>query len=64
MSLSRYSLTLGQKSTPLKNKLDSAMTRLDRLCVHDDDDNNDNDDDNDDGVWDENRHERRAKLFE
>ena len=62
MSLSRYSLTLGQNSTPLKNKLDSAMARLDRLCVHDGDDNNNND--NDDRVWDENRHERRAKLFE
>ena len=59
MGLSRYSLTLGQKSTPLKNKLDSTMARLDRLCVQDDDDN-----DNDDGLWDENRHERRAKLFE
>ena len=29
------------------------MTRLDRLCSQDDD-----------GIWDENRHEQRAKLFE
>ena len=45
---------LGQKSTPLKNRLDSAMARLDRLCLQDDDD----------GPWDENRHKQRAKLFE
>ena len=50
----RYSLTLGQKSTPLKNKLDSAMARLDRLCLQDEDA----------GIWDENEHEQRAKLFE
>jgi len=54
VSLSRYSLTLGQKSTPLKNKLDSAMARLDRLYIQDDDD----------GPWDEDRDEQRAKLFE
>ena len=41
---------------PLKNKLDSAMARLDRLCSQDDDD--------DDRVWNENGHEQRAKLFE
>jgi len=43
---------------PLKNKLDSAMARLDRLCSQDDDD------DDDDRVWNENGHEQRAKLFE
>ena len=49
-----YSLTLGQKSTPLKNKLDSAMARLDRLCLQDEDAE----------LWEENEHEQRAKLFE
>ena len=49
-----YSLTLGQKSTRLKNKLDSAMARLDRLCLQDEDA----------GLWDENEHKQRAKLFE
>ena len=43
-----------QKSTPLQNKLDSAMVRLHRLCSQEDDD----------GIWDENGHEQRAKLFE
>jgi len=61
VGLSRYLLTLGKKSTPLKNKLDCAMARLDRLCLQDDDDN---DNDNDNGLWDENWHEQRAKLFE
>ena len=50
----RYSLTLGQKSTRLKNKLDSAMARLDRLCLQDEDA----------GLLDENEHKQRAKLFE
>ena len=50
----RYSLTLGQKSTRLKNKLGSAMARLDRLCLQDEDA----------GLWDENEHKQRAKLFE
>jgi len=45
-------LTLGQKSTPLKEKLDSVTARLDRLRLQDD------------GPWDENWHEQRAKLFE
>ena len=49
----RYLLTLGQKSTPLKNKLDSAMVRLDRMCLQDEDR----------GLWDENQHKQRAKLF-
>ena len=44
---------LEQNSTPLKNKLGCAMARLDRLCSQDDD-----------GLWDENKHEQRAKLFE
>jgi len=56
VGLFRYSLTLGQKSTPLKIKLDSAMARLDRLCSQDDGD--------DDRLLDENWHEQRAKLFE
>ena len=54
MSLLRYSLTLGQKSTPLKNKLDSAIARLDQLCLQEDDG---------DGIWDGDGHKQRAKLF-
>ena len=53
MSLSPYLLTFGQKSTPLKDKLDSAMARLDRMCLPDDDN----------GLWNGNGHEQRAKLF-
>ena len=53
MTLSRHLLTLGQKSTPLKNKLDSARARLDRLRLQDDD-----------GFWDGNGHEQLVKLFE
>ena len=45
---------MGQKSTPLKDKLGSAMARLDRLRLQDDDD----------VLWDETWHEQRAKLFE
>ena len=45
---------LGQKSTPLKSKLDSAMTRLNRLYLQDDNA----------GYWDENEHEQRVKLFQ
>ena len=60
MSLWQYFLTLGQKPTPLRNKLDSAMARLDQLCLQDDNDNNDDYD----GLWDEDWHEQRAKLFE
>ena len=41
----------------MKDKLDSTMARLDRLCSQD------NDDDDDDGIWDENWHEQRTKLF-
>ena len=55
MSLLQYSLILGQKSTPLKNKLDSAIARLDHLCLQDDDN---------DGLWDGDGDERQAKLFE
>ena len=54
MSLSRYLLTLGQKSTPLKDKLGSVMARLDWLRSQDDDDR----------IRDENGHEQWAKLFE
>jgi hypothetical protein len=55
MSSSQYPLTPGQGRTPLKNKLDYAMDRLDRLyCSQDDND----------GLWGKNRHEQRAKLFE
>ncbi|KAF9647405.1 hypothetical protein BDM02DRAFT_3117104 [Thelephora ganbajun] len=45
---------LGQKSPAVKNKLDSVMERLDRLCSEEDND----------GPWDENEHERREKLFD
>ena len=48
-------LTLQQKSLAVKNKLDSAMARLDRLCSEEDDD---------DKLCDENEHERWGKLFE
>jgi len=54
VSSSRYSLTLGQKSASLKIKLDSVIARLDRLCLQDDDD----------GIWDENKREHWAGLFE
>ena len=54
MNLSQNPLTPGQKSTLLKNKLDSAMARLDRLCLQDEDG----------GLWDENGHKQWAKLFE
>jgi len=47
---------LGQKDTALKNKLDSAIARLDRVCLQDDNDD-------DDGLLDEKRHRQRAKLF-
>ncbi|KAF9642509.1 hypothetical protein BDM02DRAFT_3176724 [Thelephora ganbajun] len=42
------------ESPAVKNKLDSIMERLDRLY---------SEEDNDDGLWDENKHEHRAKLF-
>ncbi|KAF9649810.1 hypothetical protein BDM02DRAFT_1757335 [Thelephora ganbajun] len=48
-------LKLLEKSPAVKNKLDSVMDRLDRLC---------SEEDNDDGLWDENEHEHRAKLFD
>ncbi|KAF9652211.1 hypothetical protein BDM02DRAFT_3161863 [Thelephora ganbajun] len=48
-------LKLHEKSPAVKNKLDSVMARLDRLCSEEDDDN---------GLWDENEHEHRVKLFD
>ena len=54
MSSLRYLLTLGQKSTPLKEKLDSVMARLDRLRLQG----------GDGGLGDESWNEQRAKLFE
>ena len=57
MSLLQYSLMLGQKDTALKNKLDSAIARLDRVCLQDDNDN-------DDGLLDEKWYKQRVKLFE
>ncbi|KAF9643341.1 hypothetical protein BDM02DRAFT_3151691, partial [Thelephora ganbajun] len=47
--------TLLKKSPAVKNKLDSVMERLDRLC---------SEEDNDDGLWGENEHEHQAKLFD
>ncbi|KAF9642193.1 hypothetical protein BDM02DRAFT_3193718 [Thelephora ganbajun] len=47
-------LKLHEKSPGVKNKLDSVMERLDRLC---------SEEGNDDGLWDENDHEHRIKLF-
>ncbi|KAF9649795.1 hypothetical protein BDM02DRAFT_1756186 [Thelephora ganbajun] len=48
-------LKLHEKSSAVKSKLDSVMARLDRLC---------SEEGNDDGLWDENEHEHRTKLFE
>ncbi|KAF9649800.1 hypothetical protein BDM02DRAFT_3166192, partial [Thelephora ganbajun] len=48
-------LKLLEKSPVVKNKLDSVMDRLDRLC---------SEEDNDDGLWDDNDHEHRTKLFD
>ncbi|KAF9649440.1 hypothetical protein BDM02DRAFT_1856637 [Thelephora ganbajun] len=48
-------LKLHEKSPVVKNKLDSVMERLDWLCSEDDDD---------DGIWDENEHKHRVKLFD
>ncbi|KAF9644139.1 hypothetical protein BDM02DRAFT_3190869 [Thelephora ganbajun] len=39
----------------VKKKLGSLVARLDRLC---------SEEDNDDGLWDENEHENRVKLFD
>ena len=57
MGSPRYWLTLEveQRSPLVKNKLDSIMVRLDRLCLEEDSDN---------PLWDDNEHERWAKLFE
>ena len=38
----------------VKNKLDSVITRLDRLCAES----------CEDAVWDKNKHQRRVKLSE
>jgi len=54
VGLSQYLLTLGQKFTPLKQKLGFAMARLDRLRLRG----------GDGGLGDENWNEQRAKLFE
>ncbi|KAF9649808.1 hypothetical protein BDM02DRAFT_3186020 [Thelephora ganbajun] len=48
-------LRLHEKSPTVKNKLDFAMARLDRLW---------SEEDNDGGPWNENEHEHRAKLFD
>ena len=55
MGSPRYWLTLEQRSPPAKNKLDSIMARLGRLCSEEDGNN---------PLWDDNEHERWAKLFE
>ena len=52
--MSCRSLTLEQKFPVVKDRLDSVMARLDRLCSEDEDD---------DAVCDESEQERRAKLF-
>ena len=39
----------------VKNKLDSVIARLDRLCIEES---------CEDAVWDKNKHQRRAKLSE
>ena len=53
MDLSRHFLTLGQRYTPLKNRLESIISRLDQLCSQDGD-----------GPRDENGHEPWTRLFE
>ena len=55
MGSPQYWLTLEQQSLPVKNKPDSIMARVDRLCSVEDSDNL---------FWDDNEHERWAKLFE
>jgi len=54
MGLSHCPLTLEQKSPVVRDKLDSAMARLDRLCSEDEDN---------DALCDESQHERREKLL-
>ncbi|KAF9645142.1 hypothetical protein BDM02DRAFT_3271916 [Thelephora ganbajun] len=48
-------LKLLEKSPVVKTKLDSVMDRLDRLC---------SEEDNDDGLWDDDDHEHRTRLFD
>ena len=50
----RHRLTFGQNSPSVKNKLDSIMARLDRLCSED----------SDDALWGYSEHEQWEKLFE
>ena len=40
----------------MKNRLDLVIARLDEVC-------SEVDDDSDGALWDENEHERRARLF-
>ena len=55
MGSSRYLLTLEQKSPSVKNKLDSIVARLDRLCSMEGGDNT---------LWGGNEHKQWAKLSE
>ena len=55
MGSSWYWLTFEQRSPSVKNKLDSIMARLDRLCSEEDSNNL---------LWGDNEHKRWAKLFE
>ena len=48
-------LTPEQGAPAVKNKLNFVITRLDRSC---------SEEDGEDTMWNENDHERRAKLFE
>ena len=54
MDSSWYWLTLEQRSPSVKNKLDSIMARLDRLCSEG----------GDNTLWDNDEHKRWEKLFE
>ena len=54
MGSSRCPLTFEQKSPVVRDKLDSVMARLDRLC---------SDDVDNDARYDESQHERREKLL-
>ena len=54
MRLSRRWLTSGQRSPPVKDKLDSVMERLERLCSEE----------SDNVLQDDSKHERWVKLFE
>ena len=54
MNLSRSRLTLEHRSPLVKNKLDSVMARLDRLC---------SEEGGDSASWSDDEHKRWLELF-